>query len=61
MKRKIFAEKIFIDCDGDEIEIVKINANGVVLRDSSDEYFVTNVGTLLQDIESGELIDSEDA
>jgi predicted lipoprotein len=52
-KMKSFAEKVFIDCDGEEIEIVKINANGVLLRDSSDEYFVTSVGTLLQDIESG--------
>ena len=59
MKTKILEGQVFLDSDGDEVEVVKIGKRSIVLKNSDDELLVAGIEDVLQDIASGDLVDSE--
>ena len=55
MQNLISKGQIFVDADGDEVEVVRVSRNGVTLRTAEDELVIASVDAVLQDIASGDL------
>ena len=56
MNKKLSIGDRFVDCDGEEIQVLKIGDQSVVLRSEEKEVFVAEIDDVLQDIASGELV-----
>lgn len=56
MKQKIRVGEKFMDCDGEELKILRINEDSIVLRSNEQEIIVADIDDVMQDIASGELV-----
>ena len=60
MKTKILRGQVFLDSDGDKVEVIAVAKNIVVLQNADDECIVTDIDAVIQDLNSGDLIDPVD-
>jgi len=60
VKYVISQGQIFLDAVGGEVEVMNVSRNGVTLKLAEGELVVAPMDEVLQDIVSGELVDSEE-
>lgn len=56
MNEKISIGEKFVDCDGDELQVLRIGDNSIVLRSPEQELLVVDIDDVLQDLASGDLV-----
>ena len=61
MKTKISTGQVFLDSDGDKVEVIAIAKKTVVLQMADHECIVTDINAVIQDLASGNLIYPSDA
>lgn len=55
MHNLISKGQIFIDTDGEEIEVVRVGRNGITLKTVEGELVIATTDAVLQDLASGDL------
>ena len=56
----LFEGQIFLDCDGEELEIVNISGSFATMQGSSNGMIVAPLDAIAQDLQSGDLVEVVD-
>jgi len=56
----LFEGQIFLDCDGEELEIINISGSIATMQSNSDGMIVAPLDAIAQDLQSGDLVEVVD-